>query len=41
MDLNLTAADIEADLRETPGMVAEARLDPLDIFYLEWLGGPA
>jgi len=36
--ITLTNADLLADLDESPGVAAEAILDPLDHFYLEWLG---
>lgn len=36
--ITLTNADLIADLEESPGVAAEAQLDPLDHLYLEWLG---
>lgn len=39
LTINLTNADLIADLEESPGVAAEAVLSPLDLFYLEWLGG--
>ena len=38
MTLNLTAADLIADLEESPGVAAMAQLDPIDNLWLEWVG---
>ena len=36
--LNLTTADLIADLEESPGVAAMAQLDPIDHLWLEWVG---
>lgn len=40
LTIDLSPADLLADLSESPGVVAEATLSPLDLFWLEWLGAP-